>query len=319
MDTPLVFDFLEKCGRAKKRAALVTLVDAQGATMRRRGCHMAVCEDGSFVGSLSAGCVESAIVAEAGEAIASGQPRLVRYGKGSPYIDIRLPCGGGMDLHFQPLQSGTLVKQAIGAITDRKPFQLALPKGAKTAKILPESIAGKGPECGDYFYIQNVPTPRLIVLGQGAVAYQMARTAAASLLEVQLLSSDSFVIDKAQGEGMNAALLQSVGDGHLIQSDPWSAIVFLFHDHDWEGELLRYSLQQPRFYLGAMGGSATRAARIAMLKDAGVGDDQIAQIRAPIGLVPSARDPSTLAVSAIAEILQVYQALVERVSENCGA
>ena len=50
--------------------------------------------DGSFVGSLSGGCIENAVVAEACEALADGRGRIVRFGAGSPYLDIRLPCGG---------------------------------------------------------------------------------------------------------------------------------------------------------------------------------------------------------------------------------
>jgi xanthine dehydrogenase accessory factor len=54
---------------------------------------MAVCADGRHLGSFSGGCIEAAIVAEALDCLKAA--RQVRCGVGSPYIDVRLPCGGG--------------------------------------------------------------------------------------------------------------------------------------------------------------------------------------------------------------------------------
>lgn len=62
--------------------------------MRNPGTIMGVAQDGSFAGSLSGGCIENAVVAEALEALKEDAPRMVRFGAGSPYLDIKLPCGG---------------------------------------------------------------------------------------------------------------------------------------------------------------------------------------------------------------------------------
>ena len=85
-----------------QRVALVTLVGIEGSTSRGLGSQMAVAEDGRFAGSFSGGCIEDAIVAEARDVLAARTGRTVRYGAGSPYIDVRLPCGGGIDLCFTP-------------------------------------------------------------------------------------------------------------------------------------------------------------------------------------------------------------------------
>ena len=78
--------------------------------MRNPGTIMGVAEDGSFAGSLSGGCIENAVVAEALEVLKKAKSRIVRFGAGSPYLDIRLPCGGGLDLLFQPLEDGSLAR-----------------------------------------------------------------------------------------------------------------------------------------------------------------------------------------------------------------
>ena len=67
------------------------------------------------------------------------------------------------------------------------------------------------------------------------------------------------------------------------------------------------ALELPRFYLGAMGSRKAHAARCEALAAAGVSAEEIATINAPIGLFHSSRDPETLALSALGEIIQAYQ------------
>ncbi|AWT14871.1 XdhC family protein [Stenotrophomonas maltophilia] len=65
---------------------------------------MAVREDGLYCGFVSGGCVERAVAFEALDVIALGGDRQMRYGQGSPYIDIVLPCGGGITLSLHRLR-----------------------------------------------------------------------------------------------------------------------------------------------------------------------------------------------------------------------
>ena len=85
-------------------------------------------------------------------------------------------------------------------------------------------------------------------------------------------------------------------------------MLFLFHDHDWEPELLSRALATPAFWVGAMGSERTQSARRAALAAQGVGAEAIARVRGPVGLIPASRDPATLALSAFAEIVAAYQA-----------
>ena len=88
---------IDRGAAAGMDGVLITLVAIAGSASRAVGTQMAVLADGRHVGSFSGGCIESAIIAEALEVLAQGQPRTVRYGAGSPYIDVRLPCGGEED------------------------------------------------------------------------------------------------------------------------------------------------------------------------------------------------------------------------------
>ena len=88
-----------------KGAVLVTLVEIHGGAARPLGAQMVVREDGRYCGFVSGGCVEAAAAFEALEMMGSGRDREIRYGEGSPWFDIVLPCGGGITLTLHKLRS----------------------------------------------------------------------------------------------------------------------------------------------------------------------------------------------------------------------
>lgn len=88
-----------------KGAVLVTLVEIRGGAARPLGAQMVVREDGRYCGFVSGGCVEAAAAFEALEMMGSGRDREIRYGEGSPWFDIVLPCGGGITLTLHKLRS----------------------------------------------------------------------------------------------------------------------------------------------------------------------------------------------------------------------
>ena len=110
-----------------------------------------------------------------------------------------------------------------------------------------------------------------------------------------------------EAENIWAYRLSRIDQTDVLSGDPWTATIFLFHDHDWEIDLMQRALELPHFYLGAMGGRKAHAFRSEALKERGVTEEQLATIRAPIGLFHSSRDPQTLALSTLAEVIRTYE------------
>jgi xanthine dehydrogenase accessory factor len=88
-----------------KRISIARVVDIEGSGPRDPGAAMAVNQDGEVCGSVSGGCVEGAVVAEALEILSTNSPgRLVKFG----YSDdeayaVGLTCGGVVHLFIAPL------------------------------------------------------------------------------------------------------------------------------------------------------------------------------------------------------------------------
>jgi len=86
--------------------------------------------------------------------------------------------------------------------------------------------------------------------------------------------------------------------------DADTAVACLFHEHEWEAPLLLDALRSPAFYVGALGSRQTHERRIETLRALGAGAEDIARLKGPIGLFAS-RDPRSLAISALAEIVKL--------------
>ncbi len=100
-----ILNDIERWRKADKRVAVARVVDIEGSGPRDPGAAMAVSEDGEVAGSVSGGCVESAVV---GEALAilqgTGEPRLVRFGySDDEAFAVGLTCGGTIHLFIEPL------------------------------------------------------------------------------------------------------------------------------------------------------------------------------------------------------------------------
>lgn len=80
---------------AGRGVAIATVVETWGSAPRPVGSHLVVNEDGSFLGSVSGGCVEGDVVAEATEVIEQGKPRLLEFGVADDLAwKAGLSCGG---------------------------------------------------------------------------------------------------------------------------------------------------------------------------------------------------------------------------------
>lgn len=303
-----IFRFLLDHGSAGERVALVTITAVTGSASRSLGTHIAVSETGLFAGSLSGGCVEAAVVAEARRVIATGHAEILRFGAGSRYIDIRLPCGGGLDLLIVPNPSDQIVRNAVEELASRHPVSLSLGLDG-TLSLQPVGLEPGDRWLNESFIVRHDPELRLVIVGHGAEPRSLARLGSSYGAEIMVLSPDAELVLAMLADGYTAHVLKTPGRSTHLRGDPWTGVVLLFHDHDWEAELLAQALDGPAFFVGAMGSRATHARRLETLAERGVPIAARGRLVAPLGLIPAARDPDTMALSALAQIVaaQVHQ------------
>lgn len=88
--------------RAGRAVALATVVETWGSAPRPVGSHLVIDADGHFEGSVSGGCVEGAVIGEAIEVIAAGEPRLLEFGVADETAwRVGLSCGGRIKVYVE--------------------------------------------------------------------------------------------------------------------------------------------------------------------------------------------------------------------------
>ena len=100
-----LFEVLRQWRAAGKPAALATVVSTWGSSPRPEGCHLVVDADGLFVGSVSGGCIEGAVIEAAQEVMQSRQPRLLEFGVSDEQAwQVGLACGGRVQVFVEPVE-----------------------------------------------------------------------------------------------------------------------------------------------------------------------------------------------------------------------
>ena len=105
MTEPDILDQAEAWRSAGKGVALATVVVTWGSSPRPVGSQLAVDDAGAFVGSVSGGCIEGAVVREALDCIGDGQPRLLDFGISNEQAwDVGLACGGKVQVFVERVE-----------------------------------------------------------------------------------------------------------------------------------------------------------------------------------------------------------------------
>ncbi|MGQ3675812.1 XdhC family protein [Xanthobacter sp. TB0139] len=313
---PALMDPWEAAHASGDGVVIALLEATHGPAYRSAGEAMAIFADGQYVGALSSGCIEADLVLQAREVRGTGKGRHVRYGVGSPFLDMRLPCGGAIEVHLFLIRDADILARLVAARRARKAVALHV---SAEGRLSLEAYQLTGPQ-GEGFTIGFRPPVRFVIFGAGPEASLFASLVRSLGFEHLLVSHEEDSLKAAQVLGCDVRRLQRVSELDALDIDADCATVLFYHDHDHEPMILKYLLSTPAFYIGAQGSRATQATRLARLYETGVEEVDLARIRGPIGLIPSSRDPRTLAVSVLAEIIDeanVLRTAQERV-KNAG-
>ncbi len=273
--------------------ALLTITASEGGGPRGVGAQMVVTLDDAG-GFLSGGCIEADVTLHARQVLAEGLPVRLVYGRGSPFVDTQLPCGGRLDLLVERMDAADPVLADLRRARDGRRVVTLASDGA--ARRLLDGDVDDPDRLRAY-----APVQRLIVVGWDAFALAMAGQGLRQGWEVVLVRPNgpetppplpvSYRRDAA-GPALAA-----------FAPDRLTAIAVATHDADLDHDALAVALAGDAGYVGVLGAKRRLPERLERLRNAGLADEQLAKLHAPIGLKIPARSPQEVAVSVIAEIL----------------
>ena len=313
----LVLKALRDWRSAGQHALLATVVRTWGSSPRPVGSMMALREDGRAIGSVSGGCIEDDLIARHTKAlnqnlgIPDGPPQLVRYGVSADEAHrFGLPCGGTLELllEFNPdaaslqqlvaeLEAGSLVKRSVDCRSGEVRLQTA---------EHPDALEFDGQQLVNHLG----PGYRMLLIGAGALAEYLATMALFNGFTVTVCDPREEYMGSWSVAQVNTVTDMPDDAVTAFKPDARSCIVALTHDPKLDDLALLEALHSPAFYVGAIGSRRNNhSRRERMMEHFGETEASLARLRGPIGLYIGSKTPAEIAVSVMAEILAVKNAV----------
>lgn len=276
-----------------KKSGLATLVAIDGSSPRPIGAQIAVAEDGAHCGVISSGCAEEAIIAATLQAAKEGATHITRYGKDSPFLDIELPCGSGLDILFCSTGLEALTADVTALHAKRRTAYVRM------ADDLSLSVADTAtPDAMAY-----PPDYHLHVFGAGPHFTCFAELAHSLGYKLFAHSTDAAALAHLTARGIDGQAMTHKTAFSPQGFDTHSGVITLFHEHNLEVPILQAALNSEAHFIGALGSRKTHAQRLDILDMQGPFARPTSDIVGPVGLDIGAADPAEIALSIMAQIV----------------
>ncbi|NBO15661.1 MAG: XdhC family protein [Betaproteobacteria bacterium] len=306
------------------RALLATVVRTWGSSPRPVGSIMALCDSGAVVGSVSGGCIEDDLIYRYTQAYAQGAqaqgepaempqgpPQRVKYGITADEAHrFGLPCGGTLELllEFDPdpkalaeliahLESGQLVHRRTHLASGLVTLQTG---------TVPQALSMNEHELVNTFG----PEYRMLLIGAGQLTEYLATMAVFCGFSVTVCDPR----EEYRG-AWNMPQVKVLGDMpddvvRAFAPDRRSCVIALTHDPKLDDLALLEALDTDAFYVGAIGSRRNnQARRQRMMEHFDQTEQSLSKLRGPIGIYIGSKMPSEIAVSIMAEVLAVKNAV----------
>jgi xanthine dehydrogenase accessory factor len=324
-----------------KTAVLATVIQQSGSAPRKGGAQMVIKEDGSFVGSIGGGRLEADVLKEARRVMTGGKAKILDFHlSGTEVAETEMICGGDVEVFLEPLSPGlqdlyaqllevqrrgeeaalaTIISEgpieegrgrkglisAAGQTID--PFSLD-PKALQAAQeVIKEKKVRLIPHKGARLYLEPIfSEPVLYLFGAGHISRYIAPVASMVGFQVIVIDDRAEFASRAhfpQADEIWVGEFETIGEKIEQDEQTYMVIVTRGHMHDYT--VLKQVLPMKCRYIGMIGSSRKRAMIYKKLLEEGHTQKELDRVHAPIGLAINAETPEEIAVSIVAELIQV--------------
>jgi xanthine dehydrogenase accessory factor len=312
-----------------ERVALATVVEVKKSAPRAPGTKMAVSSGGQIAGSVSGGCVEGAVVQIAERVIAGEGPQLLHFGTAdADGRDVGVPCGGEIVVWVEVHEPRAFeeIARADGRAAEVTVIEgerlgaklLVRPGGAwsgslgsrerdeRAAEAATELIWAETSARHEELFIDVIaPPPRLILCGAVDVASWLCALARVSGWRTYVVDPRARFATRDRFPDADDVIARWPEEAfvQLGGIDPATSIVALTHDPKLDDAALTIALRSPARFVGAMGSRRAQADRRERLLAAGLEEEDLERLSAPVGLDLGAISTRETALSILAEVV----------------
>lgn len=247
-----IYEEILRLKRDFRASALVTIVDCIGSSPQKQGAKMLVRDDGSILGTLGGGCLESEVISASLMAIKDASPMTIPFELTERHGS--LVCGGKVLVYIEPI----------------------------------------------------IPQPHLFILGAGHVGRALSKIAKFTDFKVTVVDDRQEYANKESLPDADDIIIndfETIFKKNFVNKADYIVIATRGHNHDLDA--LRSSLRTNARYIGLLGSRRKKALLFKTLADEGFSEEDINRVITPVGLAIGSVTPEEIAISIIAQIIQI--------------
>ncbi|MBN1119942.1 MAG: XdhC family protein [Anaerolineae bacterium] len=322
--------------------AVATVINTWGSSPRPVGSKLITTMSGRIAGSVSAGCVEGTVIEECKKAMQTGQPARLTYGVADDDAwDVGLACGGTIEIFVEPFAAYSALYDKLSERLETHTPAVLISVLEDSENLIGKKLLvdADGSVVGDCGLIEQVPDlvdmalehldrgrSRVEELDNDVILFFEVYPPVSRLLIVGAVHIADPLITMANLAGFRTILIDPRAAFNTRERFPhadelicgWpqhvlpemaldrsAYVAILTHDPKIDDPALRVALTSEARYVGALGSRRTNELRCERLRAGGIPADRIARLHAPIGLYIGGRSPVEIAVSIMAELIQI--------------
>ncbi len=292
---------------AGQACELVTVIRTWGSSPRPEGATLAICQDGTVIGSVSGGCIEDDLIDHVRrEGITRTRPEIVTYGITADQAHrFGLPCGGTIELAIEPLSDKSRIAELLQRVERNELVARRLDLHTGQVTLSPAG-AGMSLQVSDAAMTSiHGPRWRIVIIGAGQLSRFLAQIALG--MDYRVTVCDPREEYREGWDVPGTELVHGMPDDVVIDMklDSRSAVVALTHDPKLDDLALMEALKSEAFYVGAIGSRVNNAKRRERLRLFDLSDGELARLHGPIGVYIASKTPAEIAISILAEMTAV--------------
>ena len=327
MSTDDILEQARAWSLAGRQVALATVISTWGSSPRPVGSQLVVDADARFLGSVSGGCIENAVIHEALRVMETGQHVLLEFGVSNEQAwEVGLACGGRVEVLVDRLDGPERLDDVLDRRAQNQAFvsvtwldtgeSRLLHEDNGAASWLSDELQGVVAQAmrddrsrlcdvdARRVFVQVFNKPlRLFVIGAVHIAQALLPMARTVGFDVTLI--DPRTAFSSSERFPDTRISHDWPDEYLAAADldHRSAVVTLSHDPKIDDPALEAALASSSFYIGSLGSRKTHAARVERLRAVGLDEPTLARIHAPVGIDIRAQTTAEIAVAIMAELV----------------
>lgn len=339
-----IFTEIDRGLREDRRMVLARIIHHVGSTPRGTGTKCLIMEDGTLKGTIGGGLLEYQVLEKTAEVFRKGRSDTLHFKlTGTELAQSEMLCGGLADVYLEPvfpqnpaavtlfgklaaLAAGGLFGVLITQISDGLAFDhnacrlLIAQDGTTTGSIgglskndlrrllkKPKMALVKPEGGGPPVFVEPVrPDDILYLFGAGHVSTQVAPLARLADFRVVVIDDrGEFACSERfpSADEIIVAPFTEVFERIAVNFSSYVVIITRGHTHD--RDVLLKALEKPGAYVGMIGSRRKRDVIYRSLVESGISAGQLEQVHSPIGLDIGAQTPEEIAISIVAELIQV--------------